>query len=66
MKTNAKTTYILLEKGIEDVALYNEMLKIQTKIKEMGFKNGKAFIKAFPKFTELRQELYSEISSDTQ
>lgn len=64
MKTKAKTTYILLDRGTEDVDLYNELLKIQSKIKELGFESGADFIKAFPKFTELRQGLYDEISSD--
>ena len=65
MKTSRRTTYILLERGTEDVALYHELLRLQSKIKLLGYETGTEFIKDFPKFTELRQALQEEISSDT-
>lgn len=58
MKSNKSTTYILLERGVEDMQLYDELLKIQSK---MGYKSDKDFTKEFPKFTELRQGLRDEI-----
>lgn len=65
MKSNRNTTYILLDRGSEDVRLYHELLKIQSKITGLGYKSGKEFIKEFPVFTELRQGLCDEIQSDT-
>lgn len=64
MKTTSQTTYILLDRGTEDVQLYNELLKIQAKLAKDCYKSYKDFYKDFPKFSELKQALYYEITVD--
>ena len=60
MKTKAQTTYILLERGVEDKALYYELVRAMIichkKITPL------AFAEKFPKLTELRQSLRDELS----
>ena len=60
MKTNRDTTFILLERDDEDVAMYKELLKF----KEICFdhyKSSHAIFKEFPILNNLRQKLNNEL-----
>ena len=57
MKTNQRTTYILLERGVEDV----ELLKnIRDVFEATEMKGAKSLVRYFPVLYELKQELEKE------
>lgn len=57
MKTGSKTTYILLERGTEDMELLVELHKI---IAATCIKGIREFIKKYPRIQELKQGLEDE------
>ena len=61
MNTPKSTTYVLLEKGSEDVALYNEINQIFIRLKIQSTKEA---VRLYPKLVELKQRLRDEIKSD--
>ena len=63
MRTKSQTTYILLDRGTEDVQLRDELLKIQAKVAK-NYKSTKEYYKTFPKFIELLQGLTFEIRAE--
>lgn len=58
MKTGTKTTYIFLERSVEDKALLCELNNI---IEELGIKSIRKFIKKYPLLYELKHKLKMEI-----
>ena len=60
MKSKTQTTYILLESGVEDKALWVELNKI---IAELKIKSIKTFIKRYPLINELKTNLKIEIDA---
>jgi len=58
MYTSSQTTYILLEKGVEDIQLYNELNKL---IFELRIASVKELITRYPKLYELKQGLAKEL-----
>lgn len=57
MRTGSKTTYIFLEKGSEDVALYEEITKL---FQEAGITDGYA-VREFRTLWDIRTGLRGEI-----
>ena len=57
MQTNTQTTFILLERGSEDIALLNELYKITADLKIKGIKE---FASKYPKLNELKHSLITE------
>ena len=60
MLTNIQTTYILLEKGIEDVALHQELLDVK---RNCGL-SYKDFIRRYPALYEVMDGLNNEIQEN--
>ena len=60
MKNGKRTTYILLERDSEDIALEKEISKIFSKL---GYKSVRELAKDFPMVLELKQQLQDEISN---
>ena len=58
MKTGEQTTYIFLERGVEDKKLYKELCKTMG-----GLSGAKKFIKNCPLLFELRQKLGDELAA---
>lgn len=58
MKAKSQITYILLERGTEDRAMWDELNKIITELKIESFKT---FIKKYPLLNELKHTLKQEI-----
>jgi len=58
VKTSAQTTYILLERGIEDVRLLAEINKITA---DAGINSIKKLIKEYPMLSQLRDGLRIEV-----
>ena len=58
MRSKAQTTYILLERGIEDRALWVEINKI---VAELKIGSIKTFIKKYPLINELKNNLKIEL-----
>ena len=61
MRTGSRTTYILLERGFEDIELLKELHAITV---ATGIKNGKEFAKKYPRILELKQGLEAEKERD--
>ena len=61
MKTGLRTTYILLEKGVEDEQLREE---IQRVISLVGGGGLREIAKKYPKLLELKQALDGECEKD--
>jgi hypothetical protein len=61
MQTTTQTTYIMLERGVEDRALWEEINKITVVLKTESIKS---FIKEYPLLYELKLNLKDEL--DTQ
>ncbi len=57
MKTGNKTTYILLDRGTEDMELLCELHKITAATKIKGIKE---FAEKYPRILELKQGLEGE------
>ena len=57
MKTGNKTTYILLERGSEDLELLSELHKITA---ATGIQGIRELAEKYPRILELRQGLQSE------
>ena len=62
MKTKAQTTYVLLERGVEDKGLLNEIMEVfaALKISPYTFEAHKKY----PYLTELRQGLEREVKGE--
>ena len=58
MKSSSQTTYILLERGSEDRALWEELHKI---IAALRTESCKTFIKKYPLIWELKHNLKIEL-----
>lgn len=66
MLTGKKTTYVLMERGVEDVALLKE-IKALERLVGMGsgpVLNSRDFSARFPHLTALRQGLENEIDAN--
>jgi len=61
MKTKSQTTYIILDRGSEDIALYYELNKIMAELRVESYKD---FIKKYPLLYELKHNLKEEINND--
>ncbi len=59
MNTGGRTTYIFLERGVEDNQLLREINKVFAKI---GNSRIKTMAKEYPKLLELKQELEFEVN----
>lgn len=57
MKTSKRTTYILLERDVEDIALLNDIRKF---VARSGISSIKLFAHDYPKLCELMQALEYE------
>ncbi len=57
MRGGAKTTYILMERGVEDMQLLAELHKMTS---ATGIKGSKEFIKTYPLIHELKCALQDE------
>jgi hypothetical protein len=57
MKTKSQITYIFLDRGVEDVALLEELCAIYNKLK---VKSRKDFVASYPKVDELIEGLAKE------
>lgn len=57
MKTKKQITYIILERGTEDIELWNELNKIIAELKIKSYKN---FAKKYPLIYELKNNLKAE------
>ena len=60
MQTKAQTTYILLERGVEDKALWYELNSI---IAALKIKSIAEFIVRYPTLNELKYNLKGELDS---
>ena len=60
MKTNINTTYIILDKGSEDKALYEELLKIRSPILLLT----ENWFKDYPTIVKLMNNLVEELNND--
>ena len=58
MRTNLQTTYVLLERGIEDKQLVEEINKV---IIDLKIRSTKEVVRRFPMLNELKQGLDREI-----
>ncbi len=63
MKSSAQTTYILLERGVEDRALWVELNKI---VAELRRESVKTFIKKYPLINELKYNLKVELDAQDE
>ena len=59
MMTGKGTTYILLERGVEDVALLAELRDVVADV-TIRLNGPKAFAKRFPHLLHLKQDLEAE------
>lgn len=62
MKTNSNTTFILLERGVEDVALLRELRLLVAG--HTGIATIRKFVQKYPKTHELMDGLKNEIDSE--
>jgi len=62
MNTGIGTTYVLLDRGVEDVALLREINKM---VAATGISWGREFAKKYPTILALKQALESERSCDS-
>ena len=60
MRTSTQTTYILLERGIEDKALWFELNKLISDLKVASLKE---FVKKYPLLYELKHNLKLELDA---
>ena len=60
MQTNRKTTFIILERGEEDIKLHEELLKFN-KLCSKFYNSSKQTFEEFPILNNLRQQLYNEL-----
>ncbi len=58
MKSSSQTTYILLERGSEDRALWEELHKVVVRLKISSVRD---FITEFPMLHELKHNLKREL-----
>ena len=58
MQTNNQTTYIFLERGVEDKQLHNELNRL---IRDLKIASVKEFVSRYPKLYELKQGLAKEV-----
>jgi len=63
MKSNTQTTYILLERGVEDRALWKELDKISAALEVKSYRD---FIKNFPLLWELKSNLKIELDEHNE
>ena len=61
MKTGNRTTYILLDRGTEDMELLAELHKITA---ATGIQGSKEFISKYPRIQELKQALQDDKSTN--
>ncbi len=65
MKTNYKTTYILMDRGSEDVALHKELCQaITALLKAKSINSEIDFMRQFPMLHELSYVLRNEIEGE--
>ena len=62
MKTGNRTTYILLERGTEDMELLAELHKITA---ATGIQGVREFAEKYPRLLELKQGLIDEKESNS-
>ena len=61
MKSGSKTTYILLERGIEDVDLVNDIRRVIVDLKIKGLKEA---LKRYPTLIRFQLELIDEVRAE--
>ncbi len=63
MNSGARTTMILLDRGVEDVSLLRELLSITA---ATGISGVKEFAEKYPHILELKQGLQDEVASQAE
>lgn len=63
MMTNSQTTFVLLERGVEDTALVQEIRKIEKILTNLNVVSNRDLFKEYPTLIALRQNLESEINN---
>lgn len=62
MKTSLETTAIFLERNVEDVKLYNEILDITGRL--ASHMKPRTIIKKYPTLWDLKQKLLRELQAE--
>jgi len=60
MNTNSKTTYILLDRGVEDKELLNDINRI---FSDIGVSSIKDIAIRYPRLLELKHQLQDEVEN---